>query len=96
MDDNKRLDDSNLEGVAGGVIFNASNISGADSNNPWEILDDHTGNNIYIDGKKLTYRTKEEAIAAINRLAQDNPNFKNSVNTMEVNWDQVLSMRGLK
>ena len=37
------IDDDALEGVSGGEIFNASNIAGADPNNPFEVLDDSNG-----------------------------------------------------
>ncbi len=37
------INDDALEGVSGGLIFNASNISGADPNNPFEVLDDSNG-----------------------------------------------------
>ena len=84
---NNRIDDRELEGVAGGVIFNASNISGADQSKPWEVLDDHTGNNIYINGQKQVFATRQEAVDAAKRIG---------ANVMEVNWDQVLTMRGLK
>ncbi len=37
------INDDTLEGVSGGLIFNASNIAGADPNNPFEVLDDSNG-----------------------------------------------------
>ncbi len=79
-----RIDDKELENVSGGVIFNASGITGADPNKPWEVLDDHTGNNIYINGEKQVFETREKAIEAAKRIG---------ANHMEVNWDQVLQMR---
>ena len=39
----KSLSEEELTGVGGGLIFNASRISGADPNNPFEVLDDRTG-----------------------------------------------------
>ena len=80
----KKLDDSNLEAVSGGVVFNATGISGADASRPWEVLNDHTGDNIYINGQKQTFATKGEAMDMARRLGQ---------NAMEVNWGQVCDMR---
>ncbi|MBR5376573.1 MAG: hypothetical protein IK139_04770 [Lachnospiraceae bacterium] len=83
----EKINDDDLSNASGGVIFNASNISGADPNNPWEVLDDHTGNNIYINGQKQVFATRQEALDAAKRIG---------ANSMEVSWDQVLQMRGLK
>ena len=80
----KKIDDSNLEAVSGGVVFNATGISGADPTKPWEVLNDHTGDNIYINGQKQTFATKGEAMDMAKRLGQ---------NAMEVNWGQVCDMR---
>ena len=38
-----KLDEELVAKASGGVIFNASNIDGADKNNPWEVLDDNIG-----------------------------------------------------
>ena len=35
--------DEELDNVGGGLIFNAKNIIGSDPNNPFEVLDDRTG-----------------------------------------------------
>lgn len=75
----ERIDDSNLENVSGGVIFNSSGIIGADKNNPWEVLDDRNGN---VIGR---YATRDDAIANAGKSGQ---------NHMEVNWDQVQQLRG--
>ena len=84
IDKKNRIDDSKLEEVSGGVIFNATGISGADPNRPWEVLNDHTGDNIYINGQKQTFATRGEAEDMARRLGQ---------NAMEVNWGQVCDMR---
>lgn len=42
MDKNK-LTDEEMDKVGGGLIFNAKNIIGSDPNNPFEVLDDRTG-----------------------------------------------------
>lgn len=38
-----RLADDEMDNVGGGLIFNASNIIGSDPCNPFEVLDDRTG-----------------------------------------------------
>ena len=38
-----KINDEALENVNGGLIFNAKNISGSDPKNPFEVLDDKTG-----------------------------------------------------
>ena len=76
-----RLDDDMLDGVTGGVIFNSSGIIGAEKDYPWEVLDDRNGN------KLGSFKTRDEAVANAGRLGQ---------NYMEVNWDQVLQLRGQK
>ena len=40
---NKAISEEELNEVSGGLIFNASRISGSDPNNPFEVLDDRTG-----------------------------------------------------
>jgi hypothetical protein len=82
-----KIDDSTLEGVSGGVIFCSKGISGADAEKPWEVLDDHTGNNIYWNGEKQVFRTREEAVKAAKMIG---------ANVVELTWDQVLQMRGQK
>ena len=83
----EKINENDLEGISGGVIFNSKGITGADDSKPWEVLDDHTGNNIYWNGEKQVFATKEEAEKAAKMIG---------ANTMEVTWDQVLQMRGLK
>ena len=77
---NKLTDDA-MEQVNGGVIFNATNIIGADRNHPWEVLDDKNGNKI------AAYATRDEALWAAGVYGQ---------NAVELNWDQVLQLRGQK
>ena len=38
-----KMTDEELDNVGGGLIFNARNIVGSDPNNPFEVLDDRTG-----------------------------------------------------
>ena len=83
----EKINENDLEGISGGVIFNSKGITGADDSKPWEVLDDHTGNNIYWNGEKQVFATKEEALKAAKMIG---------ANTMEVTWDQVLQMRDQK
>ena len=75
------MDDSRLEGISGGVLFNAAGIIGADPNNPWEVLDDKTGNVI------ARFPNRHDALAATGKFSE---------NHMEITWDQVQQLRGLK
>ena len=45
MIDNEKnmISEAELDGVSGGLIFNAKSIIGSDPNNPFEVLDDRTG-----------------------------------------------------
>ncbi|MBO5552258.1 MAG: hypothetical protein J5966_09900 [Lachnospiraceae bacterium] len=81
--DNKKgkLDESQLDRISGGVIFDASDIDGADSRNPWELLDDTTGATL---GR---FPSRDAAVAAAGSKGK---------NHMVVNWDQVQELRGLK
>lgn len=77
-----RLSDDDLEGVSGGVLFNASKISGADPGKPWEVLDNNNGNVL----NRFTNRADAE------KWTRDTYGNAGG-NTMEVNWDQVQAMR---
>ncbi|MCR5405982.1 MAG: hypothetical protein K6E88_04285 [Lachnospiraceae bacterium] len=41
--DKNKIANEELDNVSGGLIFNAKNIIGSDPNNPFEVLDDRTG-----------------------------------------------------
>ena len=77
-----RLSDNDLEGVSGGVLFNASKISGSDPGKPWEVLDNNNGNVL----NRFTNRAEAE------KWTRDTYGNAGG-NTMEVNWDQVQAMR---
>ncbi|MCR5591484.1 MAG: hypothetical protein K6F73_08095 [Lachnospiraceae bacterium] len=83
MDDKLRgkLDESLLEGVTGGVVFDARDISGADPSHPFEVLDDKNGT---VLGR---FTSMNDAMYAAGTISQ---------NHMVVNWDQVLQLRGQK
>ena len=78
---NGKLNEAELDGISGGVIFDATGIDGADSGNPWELLDDTTGNTL---GR---FPTRDAAVAAAGAKGK---------NHMVVNWDQVQELRGQK
>jgi len=84
---NNKIDDNDLGNVSGGVLFNSTGISGADPEKPWEVLDDRTGEIIYLNGRKLVFKTREEAIEATKSI---------DVNIVESNLDEVLYLRGQK
>ena len=80
----RALSDDTLEQVAGGVIFDASGISGSDAYYNWEVLDNNNGNVIN------RYHTKEEAIVdTVKRFGGNNPR-----DIQEVGWDEVRHLRG--
>ena len=83
MDDRTKdkLDESLLEGVTGGVVFDATGISGADMSRPYEVLDDKNG---AVLGR---FTTMADARTAAGFISQ---------NHVELNWDQVLELRGEK
>ena len=79
----KEMTDEELRSLSGGVIFNASGISGSDPLCPWELIDNYNGNVL------ARFRTKEEAI----QFSHDKYGYDNAMDTWEVNWDQVCSLR---
>lgn len=84
MSDVQKLDDDALENVSGGYLFYAGQISGADPNKPWEVIDNHNGS--VID--RFSNRSDAE------RRARD---FGSEpANTMEINWTQLQQLRGHK
>ncbi len=76
----KKLDDSALDGVTGGMILDASKIPGSDPRKPWEVLDDRTGD------RREAFATKEEAIAAAGGLG---------ASSEVVTWDYVKMIRDM-
>ena len=81
MDNNKKIDLSELGDVAGGLIFNASNISGSDPTRPWEVIDNRNGNVL------ARFASKDEAIANAKQYGG------NPYNAMEVDWSAVTALR---
>ena len=81
MTENNRINDSELENVSGGFIFNATNIAGSDPNRPWEVIDNKNGNVLN------RFSTRGEAEACAKSYGSL------TYNAMEINWDDVCSLR---
>ena len=77
----KQINEQQLNNVNGGLIFNASNISGSDSTKPWEVLDNKNGNVL------ARFATEGEALANAASYGT------NPYNTMETDWNSVVSLR---
>ncbi len=85
MSEEKRvnqINDDELEGVSGGIIFNASRISGSDPNNPFEVLDDNNGQ---VLARASTYDQARRYAESMGK----------SVEYTE-DWDRILRLRGQK
>lgn len=76
----EKIIDEKLNNVSGGYIFHAKDISGADPNKPWELINEKGE----VVGR---YESRDLAIY--------NAGY-NHENMMEINWDQLLQLRGLK
>ena len=77
-----KLNDSELGKVSGGFIFNASNISGSDPANPWEVIDNKNGN--------VLARFNNEQ-AAKDYVTKTYGSY--AYNTMEINWNDLVALR---
>ena len=76
------ISDGALEGVSGGLIFNASNIAGSDPNNPFEVLDDRNG----------------QVLARANSYDQARQYAEHLGQSIEYtdDWDRIQRLRGVK
>ena len=81
MNNNNAINDADLGNVSGGLIFNASNISGSDPTHPWEVIDNKNGNVL------ARCATRDQAVAAAQQYGG------NPYNAMEVDWNAVVSLR---
>ena len=77
MNNENRLDDSVLDNVAGGYVFNAQNITGADQNNPWEVIDNN-GDTI------ARFNNKDQAMGYATGKG---------LTAQEINWDFLNGLR---
>lgn len=83
MINENRLSDDLLEDVAGGRILNATGMPGADINNPWEIVDNTTGQTLY------RYNCKEAAIVdAVKKWGGSNYD-----DVRDISQDEVMALR---
>lgn len=73
----EKINNNELKNISGGVIFNASGITGSDYYNPWEVLDEK-GNVV------CRCPTRDDAIFEAGRRVKT---------YQEVTWEQVLQMR---
>ncbi len=71
-----------LQNASGGLIFNASNISGSDPTRPWEVIDNKNGNVL------ARFSSRDQAVANAAQYGG------NPYNAMEVDWNAVQSLRG--
>ena len=80
----EKINEDDLGNVSGGRIFNAAGIIGADKDNPWEVIDDVTGNNIYENGQKVCFDNKQAA---------EDYARKHNMNWSEIYWDELCDIR---
>ena len=82
MINDKKLNDSELENAAGGLLFDATNIIGSDPDRKWEVLDNKNGNVLQ------RFRTEQEAKDWVKNTYGDN-----AINTATVDWNYVQALR---
>ncbi len=80
MNENNKINDNALDNVAGGYIFEARDIIGADEKNRWEVLDEK-------GDVKYRCSSRDDAIAKAGEL---------HLSHEEIFWDRVLELRGQK
>lgn len=74
----EKMSDDQLDGVAGGVIFNAGDIDGSDRDYPWEVLDSRNGRVI------RRFRNRRDAADYAWHIGESE---------REVDWNEVCDMR---
>ena len=83
MKEDNRISDDVLENVSAGRILNAAGMPGADLNNPWEIVDNTTGQTLY------RYNCKEAAIVdAVKKWGGENYD-----DIRDITQDEVIAKR---
>ena len=83
MADEKKLTDEELDGISGGMIFNATGRPEADPFNPWEIINNNNGE---ILGR---FPNRDAACEYAKRVYGKYDNY----NTLEVPWETVDRLR---
>ena len=83
LENSKAINENDLDRVNGGRILNATGMAGCDINNPWEIVDNVTGQTLY------KYNCKEAAIVdAVKKWGGSNYD-----DIRDITQDEVIAMR---
>ena len=81
-----KLNDDQLDGVAGGAIFYAGGVSGSDPKAPWEVIND--SDRKIGDAKRGDvvgrFETRDEAMAAASRAG---------LSQTEISYNMVENLR---
>ena len=83
LENSKAIRENDLDRVNGGRILNATGMAGCDINNPWEIVDNVTGQTLY------RYNCKEAAIVdAVKKWGGSNYD-----DVRDITQDEVIAKR---
>ncbi len=83
LENSKAISENDLDRVNGGRILNATGMAGCDINNPWEIVDNVTGQTLY------KYNCKEAAIVdAVRKWGGSNYD-----DIRDITQDEVIAKR---
>ena len=83
LENSKAISENDLDRVNGGRILNATGMAGCDINNPWEIVDNVTGQTLY------KYNCKEAAIVdAVKKWGGSNYD-----DVRDITQDEVIAKR---
>ncbi len=83
LENSKAINENDLDRVNGGRILNATGMAGCDINNPWEIVDNVTGQTLY------RYNCKEAAIVdAVKKWGGSNYD-----DIRDITQDEVIAKR---
>ena len=83
LENSKAINENDLDRVNGGRILNATGMAGCDINNPWEIVDNVTGQTLY------KYNCKEAAIVdAVKKWGGSNYD-----DIRDITQEEVIAMR---
>ena len=83
LENSKAINENDLDRVNGGRILNATGMAGCDINNPWEIVDNVTGQTLY------KYNCKEAAIVdAVKKWGGSNYD-----DVRDITQDEVIAKR---
>ncbi|MCR5649857.1 MAG: hypothetical protein K6F86_01590 [Lachnospiraceae bacterium] len=83
LENSKAINENDIDRVNGGRILNATGMAGCDINNPWEIVDNVTGQTLY------KYNCKEAAIVdAVKKWGGSNYD-----DIRDITQDEVIAKR---